>query len=94
MTREEYTSYEKRVAAFFEREGITNLSTDYEKNGEAYFSWRPCDCCGTPLGGNRKHATGYNPTTKEIYEYEVCQDCIYYAEYGQLDDMTMLGIGE
>jgi hypothetical protein len=24
----------------------------------------------------------------------VCQDCEYYAEYGQLDDMTMLDIEE
>ncbi len=56
---------------------------------EPFFSWASCDCCGTSLGGNREHATGYNPETKEILEYTVCEDCIYYAEYGRLDDQAM-----
>ena len=29
-----------------------------------------------------------------IEEYEVCQDCLYYAEYGELDDMTMMDMEE
>lgn len=56
---------------------------------EPFFSWSACECCGTTLGGNREHATGYNPTTEEIQEYTVCEDCVYYAEYGRLDDQTM-----
>jgi hypothetical protein len=67
---------------------------DHGNMQEPWFSWRPCECCRRSLGGNREHATGYNPTTKEIQEYDVCEDCIYYAEYGQLDDMTMDEIGE
>lgn len=59
---------------------------------ESYFSWTPCDCCGRPLGGDRYHATGYHRPTNDVYEYEICVDCVYYAEYGQLDDMTMLDI--
>ena len=59
---------------------------------EPFFSWGSCDCCGTSLGGNREHATGYNPTTKEIQEYTICEDCAYYAEYGRLDDTTMAEI--
>jgi len=59
---------------------------------EPFFSWNNCDCCGRPEGGDREHATGYNPTTEEIQEYTVCEDCIYYAEYGRLPDMTMLDI--
>lgn len=55
-----------------------------------WFSNAWCDCCGTHLVGDRYHASGYNPETKEVQEYEVCQDCLYYAEYGQLDDMTMM----
>ncbi len=56
---------------------------------EPFFSWGACDCCGTHLGGNREHATGYNPTTKEIQEYTICEDCVYYSAYGRLDDQTM-----
>lgn len=59
---------------------------------EPYFSWRPCDCCDTHLGGNREHATGYNREADEAREYQVCQDCIYYAKYGRLDDTTMASI--
>ena len=98
MTKEEYAEYEQSVASFFEREGVTNLSrryfpfTDDDDCEEEYFSWRRCECCGTRLGGNRLMASGYNPETKEVYEYEICSDCEYYAEYGQLDDMTMMDI--
>jgi hypothetical protein len=92
MTRAEYKAYQARVAAFFEAEGIENLSSD--PDSEAYFSWQSCDCCGTGLGGNREDATGYNRKTKAIHKYEVCFDCIYYAEYGRLDDMTMMDIDE
>lgn len=62
---------------------------DKECVDEPFFSWRPCDCCGSSLGGNREHATGYNREKDEIREYTVCEDCIYYAEYGRLDDTTM-----
>ena len=70
-------------------EGINNLSTiDWE--AENYFSWKNCDVCGRPLGGDRIDCNGYNPITKEVQgPYSVCMDCHYYAEYGQLDDMTM-----
>jgi hypothetical protein len=90
MTKREYAAYESAVAEFFEREGINCLTTDVEANGEGDFSWRPCECCGTTLAGDRETASGYNPTTREILSYVVCRDCVYYAEYSQLDDMTML----
>lgn len=61
-----------------------------EINQESYFSWRPCDCCGTSLGGNREDATGYNRERNAIQSYSVCEDCVYFAEYGQLDDTTMM----
>jgi hypothetical protein len=88
VTKQEYADYEASVKDFFDREGIQNLSG----KGETYFSWRSCECCGTTLGGDREDANGYNPTTKEVQEYSVCTDCIYYAEYGRLDDMTMLEV--
>jgi hypothetical protein len=87
MTRAEYAEYQQAVADFFEHEGIANLSST---SSEPFFFWRPCQCCGTALGGNREEANGYNPTTQEVQDYDcICTDCIYYAEYGQLDDATM-----
>lgn len=61
-------------------------------NTEPYFSWSSCDCCHTSLGGNRQDSWGYHPESKQIFEYTICEDCVYYLEYGRLDDMTMLDI--
>ncbi len=36
----------------------------------------------------------YQITLGTILEFEVCSDCLYYAEYGQLDDMTMMYLEE
>ena len=94
-TKSDYAEYERRVADFFAEEGITNLSamTDEEGNAEEQaFSRTPCDCCRRSLGGTRIHASGYNPQTKEIKTYWICIDCENYAEYGQLDDTTMLDL--
>lgn len=92
MTKREYASYERRVAAFFAN-GLQNLSvkTDEERQecSEPYFSWQRCDCCGSSLGGDRYDCDGWNATTEEIEEHSVCPDCVYYAEYGRLDDATM-----
>ena len=88
MTKAEYAEYEKTVAAFFEREGITNLSPT---NGTTFFSHRRCDCCGD-IPGDREKANGWNPTVEQVQEYSVCEDCVYYAEYGRLDDSTMWDI--
>lgn len=87
MTKAEYAAYEKAVAEFMRREGIETLNDNGE---EGAFSWSPCHCCGTSLGGNRHTATGFDRGANAIYHYEICQDCVYYAAYGQLDDMTMM----
>lgn len=88
MNKQEYEKYENSVQRFFDRNGITNLSRI--PDSEPSFSYSRCDCCNRPLGGDRINASGYNPTTKEILEFTICEDCEYYAEYGQLDDMTMM----
>lgn len=95
-TKLDYAEYEERVREFFAREGITNLSamTDEEGNTPESFSWTPCDVCHRQLGGTRVHASDYNPTTGEIQTYRICVDCEYYAEYGKLDDMTMMDMKE
>lgn len=92
MTKKEYAEYQQAVQEFMEREGIQNLSMDYDKCEEPYFSWRWCDCCGDRQGGNRVDANGWNPTLKQVQEYSVCEDCVYYYEYGELDNRTMMEI--
>jgi hypothetical protein len=92
MTRAEYTAFQAAFAAFMEREGLTNLSTVSEEEGlcEPYFSWRPCECCGSHLGGDRYDCDGFSTKSGQAEgPFSVCQDCMYYAEYGQLDDTTM-----
>jgi hypothetical protein len=56
---------------------------------EPHFSRRPCECCERPEGGDRYDANGYNPMAEAVQEYQVCPDCVYFAEYGRLDDTTM-----
>lgn len=90
MTKKEYTQYEADFAEFMSH-GLNNLSTKSECN-EPYFSNSPCVVCGA-LPGGRYDCDGYNGQTQEVEEYEgVCQDCVYYAEYGRLDDTTMMEI--
>ena len=66
---------------------------------EPYFSWRPCDCCGRALGGDREDVIGWLRGAREArytdaYQWSgsACTDCVYYFANGQLDDMTMLAV--
>lgn len=94
MTAQEYKDYQETVAEFFSH-GLNNLSTRSDANGncEPFFSNMPCQCCRRSLAGDRYECDGYNDTTKEVEVYDsICPDCVWYAEYGQLDDDTMLEI--
>ena len=91
-SQKEYNEYKKRFAHFMKIEGLNNLSQQ-DPESEYYFSHWPCDCCSRPLGGDRMECNGWNPTTKQVQsDYSICTDCYYYAEYGILDDMTMMKI--
>lgn len=93
-TQRDYEEYQDRVRSFFEMENIENLSP-IDPDWEPYFSWRNCDCCSRHLAGHRVECNGYNYETGEIEgPFEICMDCLYFAEYGQLDDETMLNIEE
>ena len=91
MNLEEYKEYQEAFTEFMKEEGINNLSRISESI-DPFFSYAPCDCCNRHLAGDRINADGWNPKEEEIQEYTICLDCEYYAEYGQLDDMTMLDI--
>lgn len=84
--------YCPKCGAEWDEQVCPHCGEDRECWEEPFFSWNRCQCCGTTLGGNREHATGYNPATGDIQEYTVCEDCIYYAAYGRLDDRTMAEI--
>ena len=91
MNKQEYADYEESVKEFFSH-GLQNLSTKSDDNGttEPYFSWSPCSVCNRSEGGDRYDCDGFNAQTDEVEEHDcVCQDCVYYAEYGRLDDTTM-----
>jgi hypothetical protein len=91
MTKQEYDGYVSRVEKFMRDRNLFHLSGD----GEEYFSWRPCPVCKCTDGGTREDCTSFDHVTKEVVEIGgVCQDCVYFAAYGQLDDMTMLSIEE
>ena len=92
MNKKQYAQYEKDVENFFKKEGLANLSV-IEDQADSHFRKSPCECCSRPLGGDRRDCNGYNDKLKEVQgPYSVCEDCIGYSEYGQLDDMTMLEI--
>ena len=91
MNREKYKEYEARVAHFLKEEGLTSVSSTGDENE---FSWTHCECCGSSFGGSRYTVSGYAPETREVFEYEVCDDCLYYLEYGRLDDQTMMDMEE
>lgn len=51
---------------------------------DPHFSWSPCDCCGTHLGGDRFEcevlftfeADGRTQTGKADFNSECCPDCV------------------
>lgn len=104
MTPEQYADYEKRFGEVMaDYDGFSSGSwmqvcsecpsdADYDDGicyeAESYFSWHRCDICDSSLGGSRSDSHAfYNGA---LIHLRVCSDCVYYAEYGQLDDQTML----
>jgi hypothetical protein len=53
----------------------------------SYFSWSRCDICHSGFGGERTDSHGIYDGA--LIHLLACDDCVYYAEYGQLDDQTM-----
>lgn len=52
-----------------------------DPDGEMYFSWRPCECCGETLGGDRIEY-GFATVDGARFNAEICADCVYALEYG------------
>ncbi len=106
MNATQYAQYEAAVVSFLERNkvkpgccspvGGQSDSNEVETPCEAepFFSWQPCGCCQSPLGGNRETYQFAVEASADWpgFEADICADCVYYLAYGQLDDMTMLEI--
>jgi hypothetical protein len=79
-------------------EGVGDMDCEeYEAACEPGFSWRPCGCCGSGLGGERYSAHYIEPNPHGcssglgvLRHFEICADCVYYLVYGRLDDESML----
>lgn len=66
---------------------------DFSADEDGGFSWTPCEICDRSLGGDR-YAAHYIDAEGTLRHLEICADCVYYTEYGQLDDLTMLEVEE
>lgn len=64
---------------------------EFTSANESSFSWHACEACGSTLGGDRHPAHGVDKDGA-ILHLSVCTDCLYYLNYGQLDDMAMMEI--
>lgn len=100
MNKAQYQQYEADVAQFIEEEGIRFLRTGTDTKSEdeggspdPWFSWRPCECCGCTLGGNREYLFAVDADGEQV-QYEICEDCVYYVNYGRLDDQPMMRVEE
>jgi hypothetical protein len=100
QTAKQYAEYQRNVAAFIAREGLSHLSTgcmpygepeteqEDNQDGEPWFSWHACKCCGCALGGMREYLFGQD-VNNAVVQFTICEDCVYYVNYGRLDDATM-----
>lgn len=71
--------------------GLSESPTEHERGcaDEGGFSWSSCEACGSTLGGSRYPAHGRDKNG-DLLHFEVCEDCLMYLNYGQLDDMSMM----
>ncbi len=108
MNKQEYAEYEKSVADGLDgltgvstgccpgciecKEAGCPEHDDCSDPCEPWFSWRSCDVCDSPLGGDREHAHGVDKNNDILHIHGVCTDCVYYIAYGHLDDQSMLDI--
>lgn len=87
--REKYNAYTASVNKFLRDNSVKPGCHNREKEeAEPFFSRSPCECCGNKLGGNRET---YNFATEahQVFQADICVDCVYYLAYGTLDDETM-----
>ena len=68
--------------------GEDELDTAYSNGDvcdEGVFSWRPCESCGSSLGGDRYDAHGLT-ADGEIIHLDICVDCLMLHANGDTPD--------
>lgn len=85
MDQKEFDLLQVAIDKFFKLEEIDVLD-EVDPDSEPSFSWGPCDCCGSHLGGDRFDMLGFNSgkPDAEQYKYSICVDC-YFAVNGILE---------
>lgn len=94
MTKTQYDRYVSKFVKFMTNNGIENLSTITadEHTGEWVESgFTRCDVCGDR--DDCHECNGFNRESGEIRgPWDVCSNCVYFAECGKLDDTTMMEV--
>lgn len=88
MNRSEYNLFQERFSEFCENNG-NRSGFSLAIDSDPHFSWKPCECCGSSLGGNRYDVDYFSELTDSVESATICGNCLYYSCYGRLDDMTM-----
>ena len=88
-TAEDYRKYQRTVELFQQEFKLSHLST----GDNSWYSGDRCDCCNDGDGGERYDLFAHQEGNAEVVSFSVCGDCVYYIEYGKLDDATMLLVG-
>lgn len=92
MNATEYKAYTEAVNRFTYENKVSPGMWSPKVSGMApHFSHIACDCCRRDQSGNREDYVFIGEGGK--FEAAICTDCVYFLEYGQLDDMTMLEVG-
>ena len=93
QTKSDYEEYTRRVDEFLTINKVrAGCFSRANEESEPHFSWTPCDCCQRKLGGNRETYAFVCEGFKPDFQSDICSDCVYYLEYGELDDTTMMEI--
>lgn len=59
---------------------------DGENFDHPSFSRDQCDLCRTHMAGDRYHAHALDDNDLELIHLEICPDCAYYMESGELPE--------
>ncbi len=65
---------------------------EFQVEPENWFSKSSCEICSCSLAGDRYPVHAIDKDGN-IVHLDACPDCVYYNEYGQLDNTTMIGLG-
>ena len=76
-------------------EGVLTIEDEDECSDELGFSAMACECCGSPLAGDRFAVTLHHSDPDLSMPYRVCQDCLMYIANGDIpDDENLSWIGD